>query len=134
MIVHSRTWLALAAGLALTGGLLAGCGSADSPAPAPSPTSTFSYALAAPEPATRCPKWPGSAHKVVVPSTDGVHLAGAEAGSGTRGLVLLHQADADLCGWGPYVADFVKAGFHVLAIDMRCNGLSDCSTAAGGDP
>lgn len=112
--------------------LLAGCGSGD-PTPAPTPTKTFSYARSAPDPAKRCPKFPATATKVVIPSTEGLEIAGAEAGSGPRGLVLLHQRDADLCGWAEYIGDFVKSGLHVLAIDLRCSGLSDCPPDVTGD-
>ncbi|MFC7481747.1 hypothetical protein ACFQX7_19230 [Luedemannella flava] len=62
----------------------------------PTPTKTFSFARNAPDPATRCLKFPADARKVVIPGTDGVELAGAEVGSGPRGLVLLHQRGGDV--------------------------------------
>jgi pimeloyl-ACP methyl ester carboxylesterase len=62
----------------------------------------------------------------VVTTDDGVKLAAAELGSGPHGIVLVHQRDADLCGWATFVKPFLDAGYHLLAIDLRCNGYSDC--------
>ncbi|WP_344079074.1 alpha/beta hydrolase [Luedemannella helvata] len=123
----------LTGGAALVCALLAGCGSHAEP-PKPTPTKTFSFARSAPEPHVRCLKFPESARKIVIPSTDGIELAGVEAGTGPRGLVLLHQSGADLCGWTPYVADLIAAGLHIVAIDFRCSGLSDCDPSLSGDP
>jgi pimeloyl-ACP methyl ester carboxylesterase len=66
------------------------------------------------------------AKKVVVTTDDGVKLAGAELGAGPHGIVLVHQHGADLCGWVTFVQPFLDAGYHLLAIDLRCNGYSDC--------
>ncbi len=135
MTVLNRARMRLAGGVALVGVLLAGCGStAEPPKSTPTPTKTFSFARAAPEPHVRCLKFPKSARKVVIPSTDGIELAGVEVGTGPRGLVLLHQSGGDLCGWTPYVADLLAAGLHIVAIDFRCAGLSDCDPSLSGDP
>ena len=57
-------------------------------------------------------------------ASDGTKLDGAEAGSGERGVVMLHESPADLCGWEPYGAELVRQGFHVLLVDLRAYGLS----------
>ena len=112
---------------------VAGCGSSTEPDPAPTASKPGSFADLAPDPVERC-DYPAGTRKVVVTTSDGVKLAGAEVGSGTRGLVLLHQRGADLCGWGEHVPALTKAGLRVLAIDMRCNGMSDCDRDSPGDP
>lgn len=66
------------------------------------------------------------AKKVVITTEDGVKLAAAELGSGPHGIVLVHQRGEDLCGWATFVKPFLDAGYHLLAIDLRCNGYSDC--------
>ena len=45
-------------------------------------------------------------------------------GRGPRGVVLLHEAPADLCGWAPYGERLARAGFYVLLVDLRGYGLS----------
>ena len=54
--------------------------------------------------AKRC----GSAHAdwrtLWLKASDGTKLDGAEAGSGSRGVLMLHESPADLCGWEPYGA------------------------------
>lgn len=120
-------------GLLLVASAIAGCAPADKQPPAPATSKAMSFAQLAPEPVKRC-DYPTGTRKVVVTTPDGVTLAGAEAGTGSRGLVLLHQRSADLCGWSGYVPALVKAGLHVLAIDLRCNGLSDCDRESPGDP
>ncbi len=57
-------------------------------------------------------------------ASDGTLLDGVELGEGDRGVVLLHESPADLCGWAPYGARLAKQGFHVLLVDLRAFGLS----------
>lgn len=58
---------------------------------------------------------------------DGVPLAAAEAGTGVRGVVLIHEAGSrGLCGWWDYAAYLSGRGFHVLLFDHRCTGQSAC--------
>jgi pimeloyl-ACP methyl ester carboxylesterase len=85
----------------------------------------------APLPAQRCGK-SGNAPvvKVVLTTSDGVHLAGARFGSGARGVLLLPQRDIDFCPWWDYASELVLAGFHVLAIDLRNSGQSETSDKA----
>jgi len=110
----------------LIGGLmalatLAGCGSG---APAATPT-TSSMPQLAPDPAERC-GFQGTVTKLELTAADGVKLAGARIGSGPHGVVLVHQAGSDMCGWNNVVPALVEAGFQVVAIDLRCNGYSEC--------
>lgn len=100
---------------------LAGCGSGE---PTVTPTEQ-SLAEQAPDPAGRC-GFTGDVEKVVIPTPDGLKLAGARIGSGPHGVVLLHQRGADMCGWSTAADALTKAGFHLLAIDMRCVGYSEC--------
>jgi alpha-beta hydrolase superfamily lysophospholipase len=114
-----RTLLALLTTLTLLP--LAACGGGDE-APPPEPTSR---AAGAPEPAERC-GMQGDAKKLVLTTSDGVELAAAEFGSGARGLVLVHQRGSDLCGWWSYARTWADGGYHVLAMDLRCSGFSEC--------
>jgi pimeloyl-ACP methyl ester carboxylesterase len=57
-------------------------------------------------------------------ASDGTRLDGAELGEGSRGVVLLHESPADLCGWAPYAKTLARRGFHVLLVDLRAFGLS----------
>jgi pimeloyl-ACP methyl ester carboxylesterase len=63
------------------------------------------------------------------PATDGTQLDGVLVGSGTAGVVLLHQHPADLCGFWPYAVYLSKRGLQALAIDLRCYGESACPQA-----
>jgi pimeloyl-ACP methyl ester carboxylesterase len=97
--------------------VLAGCGGASvharSAAPAPPP------ALA-----KRCGSFHSHARTFWFTAADGTRLDGAELGSGPRGVILLHESPADLCGWAPYGASLARRGFHVLLVDLRAYGLS----------
>ena len=103
-------WTLLAAAL-----LLAGCGGkrAGPAAPAPPP------ALA-----KRCGMGFSDARTFWFTAADGTRLDGAVLGRGPRGVVLLHEAPADLCGWAPYGERLARAGFYVLLVDLRGYGLS----------
>jgi pimeloyl-ACP methyl ester carboxylesterase len=57
-------------------------------------------------------------------ASDGTKLDGAVLGSGGRGVILLHESPADLCGWEPYGAKLAQRGFRVLLVDLRGYGLS----------
>ena len=61
---------------------------------------------------------------VELTTSDGVHLVGALAGSGTTGIVLAHQRNGDGCGWLDYGARLASHGM-VLAPDLRGFGGSD---------
>ena len=85
-----------------------------------------------PEIAKRC----GAAHAdwktLWLRASDGTKLDGAEAGSGSRGVLMLHESSpADLCGWEPYGAELVRQGFHVLLVDLRTFGHSQRGPRGG---
>jgi predicted alpha/beta hydrolase len=62
-----------------------------------------------------------------------VRLAGFEAGTGSRGVLLVPEAgSAGACGWWPYAAYLARRGFHVLAFSHRCQGSSDCPAGGQG--
>src|SRR5258705_1394518 len=107
--------------------LMAGC-TGDTPA-APGAGSQENLADSAPAPAERCHKT-GNApvERVVLTTTDKVHLAGARFGTGAKGVVLLPQRGADLCAWFDYAGALVTAGYHVLAVDFRGTGFSEDSS------
>jgi pimeloyl-ACP methyl ester carboxylesterase len=63
--------------------------------------------------------------RIVLAASDGTKLAGAEWGSGARGVVLLPQCGGNLCGYWNYATELVAAGFHALAIDFRPSGRSE---------
>jgi pimeloyl-ACP methyl ester carboxylesterase len=115
--------------VSLAAATLAACGGS-APLPAPTPSSP-STAENAPDPTARC-GFAAPAKKVVVTTDDGVKLAAAELGAGPHGIVLVHQHGADLCGWATFVRPFLDAGYHLLAIDLRCNGYSDCDPRLRG--
>ncbi len=115
--------------LALVVALATACGgggdSADSGTSAP-PASAAPPA-AAPDPALadRCGEdVPAGFSNVDLTTSDGVHLVGALAGSGTTGIVLAHQRNGDGCGWLDYGARLASHGM-VLAPDLRGFGGSD---------
>ena len=58
-------------------------------------------------------------------TSDGVRLDGAVLGNGEKGVVLVHESPADLCGWVPYARVLAGDGFRVLLIDLRGFGLSE---------
>jgi pimeloyl-ACP methyl ester carboxylesterase len=71
------------------------------------------------------------ARTFVLRTADGVQLAAAEVGSGSRGVVLVHELGSrGLCGWWDYAAYLSRRGFHVLLFDHRCTGDSGCPTSS----
>ncbi|GAA4671421.1 hypothetical protein Prum_074260 [Phytohabitans rumicis] len=107
----------------------AGCGGEEPDAAEPT---EVSVPATAPDPNDRC-AIDIPAERVVLTAEDGVRVAAATFGSGPRGLVLLPQRGSDLCGWADHLPTFVNAGMHVLAIDPRCTGYSDCPADDPGD-
>jgi alpha-beta hydrolase superfamily lysophospholipase len=79
----------------------------------------------------RCPAeaWQASRISSVEFEADGgVQLYGAELGAGPRGVVLVHGTGGSaLCNWGNIAPALARDGFHVLAIDQRCQGFSGCA-------
>ena len=120
---HRATTLLLACVTVLAA--LTSCGT-EEPAPPPAEPS---LAEQAPDPGERC-GFPDPVQKVVLTTEDGVKLASANIGTGAHGVVLLPQRGADMCGWSLAAAKMQQQGLHVLAIDLRCAGYSDCDNSS----
>ncbi|MDG4821879.1 alpha/beta hydrolase [Asanoa sp. WMMD1127] len=103
---------------------MAGCGGgAAAPAPAPGASALV--------PGGSCP---GMASGVgATPVRFGVggatNLAGLIGGSGSVGIVLAHQAEADLCQWILGFNELIGRGYRVLAFDFHGHGASESSEA-----
>jgi pimeloyl-ACP methyl ester carboxylesterase len=60
----------------------------------------------------------GAAEEVRIPAGSGEPLVGALLGEGRVGVVLAHQAGADMCQWADYAHVLVAHGYRVLAFDF----------------
>jgi pimeloyl-ACP methyl ester carboxylesterase len=130
-------FLLLVAGLSVAGlSALGGCSSGvvlpqRSAVPSPSPSAP-PESPSPPQPVVRCGGPSASARMVAPQAVDGTALAGAELGSGTRGVLLVPELGSrSLCGWWEYAAYLAGRGYHVLLFDHRCVGFSRCPTSAG---
>src|SRR5262245_27979238 len=65
-----------------------------------------------------------AASLVSFPTADGGIVHADVYGAGDRGLVLAHGGRFTKESWQKQAPAFVKAGFHVLAIDFRGRGQS----------
>ena len=124
--------------LLTTGLLLVGCGSPEAARPAGSAAATGpaggapsssaqSSPTAAPDGAARCGS-PGlaSARGVRLPAERGA-LYALNAGTGARGVLLIHGSGrSGVCVWPKEIPGLAAAGYHVLAIDHSCIGESAC--------
>jgi dienelactone hydrolase len=114
----------------------AGCSPGTHPARTASPSTTPSpstLTVANPKLNERCPNQTDGIGAVpfTFPAGDGTPLLGLELGTGTRGVVMVHELGGDgLCGWLPYGNYLAQHGMHVLLYDTRCTGASTCP---GGD-
>jgi pimeloyl-ACP methyl ester carboxylesterase len=61
------------------------------------------------------------------------NLAGLVGGDGTAGVVLAHQAEADLCQWILGFNELIGKGYRVLAFDFHGHGASESSEAGFDD-
>ena len=61
---------------------------------------------------------------VFFPTEDGGRIAADVYGTGARGLVLVHGGQFNKESWARQAPVFVKAGFRVVAIDLRFVGQS----------
>jgi dienelactone hydrolase len=120
----------------LAAGCSSGAHSAATPSSRPTPSSST-----APSPSTsaitnprlneQCPNQIDgiSAIPFTFRAGDGTKLLGLELGSGTRGVVMVHElGGGELCGWLPYGRYLAAHGMHVLLYDTRCTGASSCPT------
>lgn len=62
-------------------------------------------------------------------ATDGAKLYGVAVGSGSLGVVLVHQSSSSHCEFMSFARELADRGYRALAIDLRGNGAS-----RGGDP
>jgi pimeloyl-ACP methyl ester carboxylesterase len=61
---------------------------------------------------------------VTLDAGSGVKLSAEVAGTGTQGVVLVHDAGKDRSEWGGLAAKLSTAGFHVVSVDLRGHGAS----------
>lgn len=64
------------------------------------------------------------ANEVRFQTEDGQELFAREAGRGTHGVLLLHDAGRTSADWGLIITKLESRGFRVLAIDLRGHGES----------
>ena len=128
---HRRPVRWFAAGLTVVALLVAACSddSGSNGGAAAQATTTTAVALQPLEqPSARCGAPGAEATLVRFTAADGTSLNGAMVGSGTTGVVLVHQYPADLCdSWS--FADYLAKqglGLRAFAIDLRCFGRSAC--------
>ncbi|MDI1463192.1 alpha/beta hydrolase [Catellatospora sp. KI3] len=93
---------------------LSGC-TTGSPSAAPTPTSTVAV------PGAACPAFT-AAGKVV---RFGHGLDGVVVGTGAAGVVLAHEADADLCYWAAVALELRDKGYRVLSFDFNGHGTAE---------
>jgi len=67
-------------------------------------------------------------HALWFRAADGVVLAAAEYGKGSRGVVLAPESGGSHCGWLPFAHVLAARGYHVLAYDLRERGQSPTLT------
>jgi pimeloyl-ACP methyl ester carboxylesterase len=107
--------------------LLAGaCGDEAGPGasqtPNPSPISSISPAASDPVAVDDC--LDRYTQIVEFAASDGAPLIGAVVGFGSRGVVLAHELNSNVCAWFPFAYRLASAGYRVLAFDMRGFGAS----------
>jgi hypothetical protein len=107
-------FLVVAVAVAATA-LLAGCGG-----------SSKSAAPQGPPLETECGDLPRGldAKPIWLHTPDGVRIYAATAGKGAKAVVLLHESQANLCGWLPTMQWLQNNGIRAVAIDMRGAGRS----------
>ncbi|MBB5873171.1 pimeloyl-ACP methyl ester carboxylesterase [Allocatelliglobosispora scoriae] len=96
----------------ILGFALVGCGA--QPTAQPSPSSTV------PVPGAGCPAVQAAGRTVAF----GHELRGIVLGTGRTGVVLAHEASADLCYYAAVATELVAKGYRVLAFDFNGNGSS----------
>ncbi|HJP64680.1 MAG TPA: alpha/beta fold hydrolase [Actinomycetota bacterium] len=113
----------------LAGSVACGGGGGPAPSSSPSPTQTSSILPPAADPAIPDLCLNDSIEVVHFPTSDGVTLAAAVLGSGTKGVLLAHMGGTaqNLCAWLPFAQTLADDGYLVLDIDMRGFGASGYS-------
>jgi len=111
---------------------LAGCGAGGSDGAATQASGVASAsANSGPAPGAGCLSRVGNGRPVRFGNNGATNLGGIVFGSGHAGVVLAHQAEADLCQWVPYALELAGRGYQVLAFDFPGFGYS--STAIPGE-
>jgi pimeloyl-ACP methyl ester carboxylesterase len=77
------------------------------------------------------PRGAEAQQRVSVRAADGWEVAAVVYGSGPNGLVLVHGGRLTKESWGAQADQFRRAGFHVIAIDLRGFGQSKAPPATG---
>lgn len=119
-----KRWSGIRAAVAALG--LAAC-SGGPAAPSPSAVVTTPAADALQQPGVRCGGPDTQATLVRFAAADGTGLNGVLAGTGSTGVVLVHESQPeDLCGLWPFADFLARRGLVAFAVDLRCFGRSAC--------
>jgi pimeloyl-ACP methyl ester carboxylesterase len=141
-----RRWRRLAAGFTVMAALVSACSAGTSGGQSATPGGQSATSGGPPattggvappaleQPGVRCGGPDTQATLVRFNAADGTSLNGVLVGSGTVGVVLVHEYPDDLCGSWPFAAYLAGRGMRAFAIDVRCFGLSACpqGEARGG--
>src|SRR5262245_38672543 len=66
-------------------------------------------------------------------SVDGARLGALILGTGTVGIVLVHQIDASLCQWLPYGKQLADRGYRVMRLDLGGYGSPEPASKSDQD-
>jgi pimeloyl-ACP methyl ester carboxylesterase len=108
---------------ALTAVLTANCGGEERQA-SPAASATPSPALPASAAGARCAADALAGRQVRFGVTSATELGGVLFGAGRVGVVLAHQANADLCNWAAFGRELGSRGYRALAFDFSYGGAS----------
>jgi pimeloyl-ACP methyl ester carboxylesterase len=110
-VKRASAWLLFLSVLALAGGV--GAGTSESRA-RPKPLRLHEH----------CVRKRDHARVVRFRTADRVRLIGVMLGTGSVGIAVGHEVNADLCNWMPFARVLAHRGFRVLAFDFRNAGSS----------
>jgi pimeloyl-ACP methyl ester carboxylesterase len=124
----------LVTGLAVVAALASACSdgfdsgdeAATGSASAPPATGSAAVSPSLEQPNRRCGGPDTGATLVRFTASDGTGLNGVLVGSGTTGVVLVHEYPEDLCGAWPFGTYLAERGMRAFAVDLRCFGHSAC--------
>jgi pimeloyl-ACP methyl ester carboxylesterase len=69
------------------------------------------------------------AHSVTFPSGTGQDVEAFTTGTGTTALVLMHQAESDVCQWVPKAMDLATGGYRVIAVNSAGSEVAEVTAA-----
>src|SRR5262245_60459143 len=116
--------------LAVLGGLVLLAASAcirdrdPGPEQSPSPAPSASASASLPPVGVDCRDLATQGLLLHLDNLAGLKIAAVEFGSGPKGVVLVHQSDANMCQWLPYATLLAQQGYRVLAFDFAGFGGS----------